>query len=120
MREADVALTPMPQADGQTKARPVVLLKQMPPFVRLVGLRHQFTTSSEAAGFDGIIKLADTDFRRSGLRLLHSSALDSSRFFPMNASSEFSDPFPRSGHERILQRLCRIPSEVKVNYAFDA
>ncbi len=32
MREGDVALTPLPQADGVTKHRPVVALRQMPPF----------------------------------------------------------------------------------------
>ena len=32
MKEGDVALTPLPQADGQIKNRPVILLRQMPAF----------------------------------------------------------------------------------------
>ncbi len=32
INEGDVALTPLPQADGQVKNRPVLVLKRMPPF----------------------------------------------------------------------------------------
>ena len=32
MTGGDVALTPLPQADGRTKPRPAILLRQMPPF----------------------------------------------------------------------------------------
>jgi mRNA interferase MazF len=32
MTEGDVILTPVPQADGQTKNRPAVILREMPPF----------------------------------------------------------------------------------------
>ena len=32
MNEGDVALTVLPQADGQRKSRPVVALRRMPPF----------------------------------------------------------------------------------------
>lgn len=32
MSEGDVSLTPLPQADGRTKPRPVILLRQMPSF----------------------------------------------------------------------------------------
>jgi len=32
MKECDIALTPIPQADGVIKNRPVVMLRQMPGF----------------------------------------------------------------------------------------
>ena len=32
MNEGDIALAPLPQADGQIKTRPVVLLRRLPPF----------------------------------------------------------------------------------------
>ena len=32
MNEGDIALAPLPQADGQIKNRPVVLLRRLPPF----------------------------------------------------------------------------------------
>jgi hypothetical protein len=33
MNEGDIALAPLPQADGQIKSRPVVLLRRLPPSV---------------------------------------------------------------------------------------
>ena len=32
MNEGDIALAPLPQANGQIKNRPVVLLRRLPPF----------------------------------------------------------------------------------------
>lgn len=32
MREGDIVLTPIAQADGRVKNRPAVLLREMPPF----------------------------------------------------------------------------------------
>lgn len=32
MKEGHVVLTPLPQADGQIKSRPALLLRQLPPF----------------------------------------------------------------------------------------
>ena len=32
MKEGDVVLTPVPQADGQIKNRPALFLRTMPPF----------------------------------------------------------------------------------------
>ena len=32
MKEGDVILTPLPQADGKIKNRPAIFLREMPPF----------------------------------------------------------------------------------------
>ena len=32
MKEGDVIIVPMPQADGAVKNRPAVVLREMPPF----------------------------------------------------------------------------------------
>ena len=32
MKEGDIILTPIPQADGQVKNRPAIYLREMPPF----------------------------------------------------------------------------------------
>lgn len=32
MKERDVVLTPLPQADGKIKNRPAIFLREMPPF----------------------------------------------------------------------------------------
>lgn len=38
--EGDIALASLPQADGVAKPRPVVLLRQMPPFGWFAGSAH--------------------------------------------------------------------------------
>lgn len=35
MKEGDVVLTPIPQADGMIKNRPAIVLREMPPSLRL-------------------------------------------------------------------------------------
>jgi len=32
MKEGDIVLTPVPQADGQVKNRPAIILREMRPF----------------------------------------------------------------------------------------
>ena len=105
MREADVALTPMPQADGQTKARPVVLLKQMPPFGDWLVCGISSQLHQEAAGFDEIIKLADTDFRHSGLKAASLIRLGFLAVLPAERLLGVLGSISQERHERILQRL---------------
>ena len=68
MKEGDVVLTPLPQADGQIKNRPAIILREMPPYgdFLVCGVSTQF--HQEAAGFDDPIRPGDTDFTRSGLK----------------------------------------------------
>jgi mRNA interferase MazF len=68
MKEGDVVLTPLPQANGQTKIRPAILLRQMPPFGDwlVCGLSTQLR--QEVVGFDEIIEPSHPDFEMSGLK----------------------------------------------------
>jgi mRNA interferase MazF len=50
MTEGDIVLAPLPQADGLAKNRPVILLRELPPY------RDQY-----------LISPSDTDFEASGL-----------------------------------------------------
>ena len=67
MREGDIVLTPLPQADGHIKNRPALLLRVLPPFndALLCGISTQL--SRAVTGFYEIINLQDTDFASSGL-----------------------------------------------------
>src|ERR1041385_5660108 len=60
MKEADVALAPLPQADGQIKARPVVRSAPDAAICGLACLRRQHSGSDET------IEPAHTDFASSG------------------------------------------------------
>src|SRR5687767_13603405 len=105
MREADVALTPMPQAAGQTKARPVILLKQMPPFGDWLVCGVSSQLHQEAAGFDEILKLTDTDCRRSGLKVASLIRLGFLAVLPAERLLGILVSISQERHERILQRL---------------
>jgi mRNA interferase MazF len=67
MNQGDIVLTAIPQADGQTKNRPALLLRKMPSFndALVCGIStqlHQYVKD-----FDEIIALQDEDFLDSGL-----------------------------------------------------
>jgi len=68
MREGDIILTPIPQADGKTKLRPALLLRKMPAY----GDYHVCGISSKShqrlEHFDEIIFEADSDYKQSGLK----------------------------------------------------
>jgi mRNA interferase MazF len=68
MREGYIVLIPLPQADGQTKLRPVLLLKKMhfPGDFLVAGLSSQLHQAVK--GFDIVIAVGHPDYRKSGLR----------------------------------------------------
>ena len=67
MKEGDIVLAPFPQADGQIKKRPAVVLRKVPPFDDLLvcGISTQLRQCVE--GFDKLIFSTDPDFKTSGL-----------------------------------------------------
>ena len=66
MKEGDVIVIPMPQADGMVKNRPAIILREMPPFrdALVCGVSTQLRQA--AKGFDELISPSDTDFVSSG------------------------------------------------------
>ncbi len=69
MKEGDVALAPLPQADGQVKNRPAVVLRTMPPHGDLMVCGVSTQLHHEVAGFDEVVREDDADFTTSGLML---------------------------------------------------
>jgi mRNA interferase MazF len=67
MKERDVVLMPIAQADGQKKTRPVLLLREMPKYgdFLVCGISSQLHQS--IPNFDELIQLNDADFTDSGL-----------------------------------------------------
>jgi len=68
MQEADVVLTPIPQADGQIKNRPVILLRELPPYQDFLVCGVSTQLNQQVTGFDDVIASTDPDFITSGLR----------------------------------------------------
>jgi mRNA interferase MazF len=68
MNEGDIALAPLPQADGQIKNRPVVLLRRLPPFGDFLVCGVSTQLHQRVANFDEAITPDDNEFAASGLK----------------------------------------------------
>ena len=76
MKEGDIVLTPLPQADGAVKTRPAILLRELPPYRDFLVCGISTQLYQQVKGFDELISPADTDFAASGLK---SASLDPAR-----------------------------------------
>jgi len=68
MKQGDIVLTPVPQADGVIKNRPVVFLREMPPYRDLLVCGVSKQLHQQVKGFDQLIVSTDNDFPSSGLK----------------------------------------------------
>jgi mRNA interferase MazF len=68
MKEGDVVLTPVPQADGSIKNRPAILLREFPPYKDFLVCGVSTQLRQEVKGFDETILSSDSDFAASGLK----------------------------------------------------
>jgi mRNA interferase MazF len=69
MKEGDVILVPLPQADGQRKPRPAILLKTLPPFGDFLVCGVSTQLRQQVRGLDELILRSDKDFAESGLQM---------------------------------------------------
>ncbi len=67
MKEGDVVLTPIPQADGTIKNRPAIVLREMPRYRDLLVCGISTQLHQRVDGFDEVISPNDSDFATSGL-----------------------------------------------------
>lgn len=66
MKEGDVILAPLPQADGQIKNRPALFLRELPPFQDALVCGISTQLHQWVIGFDELITSQDDDFASSG------------------------------------------------------
>jgi mRNA interferase MazF len=67
MKEGDVILTPIPQADGNLKNCPAILLREMPSYGDLLVCGVSTQLHHYVQGFDEIMRPTDADVASSGL-----------------------------------------------------
>ncbi len=67
MKEGEIALAGVPQADNQLKVRPILLLRELPPYNDFLVCGISSQTHKCVEGFDEIIFANDPDFVSSGL-----------------------------------------------------
>ena len=105
MIEGDVALTPLPQADGQAKLRPAILLRRVPPFGDWLVCGVSTQLQHEAVGFDDLIEPSHPDFDDSGLKAPSLIRLGFLAALPSSALLGEIGGVSAERHERLLQRL---------------
>lgn len=105
MQEGDIVLTPLPQADGQIKNRPAILLRAMPPYqdYLLCGISTQL--QQEAKGFDEIIAPGDSDYGASGLVTKSLIRLGFLAIVPSRKIVGVIGSISASRHQRLLKKL---------------
>lgn len=114
MKGGDIILTPLPQADGQIKNRPALILCSVPSFGDLLvcGISTQLRQAVE--GFDEMISPADADFARSGLVAPSLIRLGFVTTVPQNAIKGLIGSIASERHHRLTLRLAAHLSAVAI------
>jgi mRNA interferase MazF len=105
MKEGDVVLTPLPQADGQVKNRPAIVLRTMPPHGDFLVCGISTQLRHEVAGFDEIVTEEDADFAATGLKAASLIRLGFLAVLPVDAFLGSIGAIDRNRHRRLVQRL---------------
>lgn len=105
MKEGDVIVVPMPQADGMVKNRPAIILREMPPFqdVLVCGVSTQLRQAVK--DFDEVISPSDQDFVLSGLVEESLIRLGFLVVVPRSRIAGSIGSISPERHKRLLQRL---------------
>jgi mRNA interferase MazF len=107
MNEGDIALAPLPQADGQIKNRPIVLLRRLPPFGDFLVCGVSTQLNQRVDGFDETIALADKEFAASGLKMASLIRLGFLAVLPESALLGKIGSLSSERRQRLLANLCR-------------
>ncbi len=105
MKEGDVVLTPLLQADGQVKNRPAIILRAMPPYGDLLVCGVSAQLHHEVAGFDDPIRPTDADFAASGLKAASLIRLGFLAVLPESSLLGAIGSIDQARHLRLLDRL---------------
>ena len=105
MKEGDVILTPLPQADGQIKNRPAIILRGMPPYGDFLVCGVSTQLHQEVAGFDDPIRPGDADFVTSGLKAPSLIRLGLLAVLPASSLLGAIGSIEKVRHVRLLERL---------------
>jgi len=108
MKEGDVALVSLPQADGRTKPRPVILLRQLPPFADWLVCGVSTQLHHQVVDFDDFIETDALDFRDSGLKAPSLIRLGFLASIPPSRILGVIGSLSPDRHRELLQRLRKL------------
>lgn len=105
MKEGDLVILPMPQADGTIKDRPAVILREMPSFRDLLICGVSTQLRQAVPNFDELISPSDADFVSSGLKQESIIRLGFLAVVPRSKIVGAIGAISSERHKRLLQRL---------------
>jgi len=105
MKEGDVILTPVPQADGAIKNRPAVILREMPPYKDLLVCGVSTQLHQQVKDFDELLSPSDADFAASGARSESLIRLGYLAVLPRSRIVGSIGSLAPERHRRLLKRL---------------
>lgn len=105
MKEGDVVLAPIPQADGILKNRPVIVLREMPPYRDLLVCGVSTQLRQQVKNFDETISPAGADFASSGLLAQSLIRLGFLAVLSRKNVAGSIGAISRQRHERLLKAL---------------
>ena len=100
-----MVVTPMPQAMGGRKRRPVVVLRKMPPFGDYLVCGISTQIHQQAKNFDEVISHADADFVSSGLVTDSLIRLGFLSILPRGTVAGSIGSISPERHKRLLKKL---------------
>jgi mRNA interferase MazF len=106
MKEGNVALAPIPQADGNIKTRPIILLRSMPPYQDWLVCGVSTQLHQLVPEFDELINTEDIDFASSGLKATSLIRLGFLSLLPRRSIIGSIGSISPDRYQRLLQNLC--------------
>ena len=105
MKEGNVILTPVPQADGKLKERPAIFLREMPPYRDLLVCGVSTQLHQYVKDFDEMISPADADFKSSCMRTKSLIRLGFLAVLPRHRVLGSIGFISAERHKRLLRKL---------------
>lgn len=107
MKEADIVLAPLTQSDGKVKNRPVLLLRELPPFGDFLVCGISTQIRQAVPGFDEVFTREDAGFAESGLVTDSVIRLGFLAVWPRKKMLGSIGTIGGKRHRRLLRNLCR-------------
>lgn len=105
MKEGDIVLTPVPQANGVAKNRPAVLLRELPPYQDFLVCGVSTRLHQQVPGFDEVISPPDADFATSSLKSASLIRLGCLAVLPRRDIIGVIGAISHERHKRLLKAL---------------
>ena len=105
MKEGDVVIVAMPQANSSVKNRPTIVLREMPPFQDMLVCGVSTQLRQEVKDFDEIISPMDKDFPASSLAGKSLIRLGFLTVVPQSQIVGVIGSISTARHRRLLEKL---------------